>query len=155
MRRREIVTLLIAASVMVPCAVHAQKTPAKKVYRLGLLQPGAPPEPLVDALTERLKELGYHEGNNIVYEYRWAEGKLNRLPEFAKELVDLKVDVIAPFSTPAAIAAQKATQTIPVVFAGVGDPVGSGVVSNLNRPGGRNGHFHTCYRIERKAARTS
>jgi putative ABC transport system substrate-binding protein len=136
MRRREIVTLLIAASVMVPCAAHAQKTPAKKVYRLGLLQPGAPPEPLVDALMERLKELGYHEGNNIVYEYRWAEGKLNRLPEFAKELVDLKVDVIAPFSTPAAIAAQKATQTIPVVFAGVGDPVGSGVVSNLNRPGG-------------------
>ena len=102
MRRREIVTLLIAASVMVPCAAHAQKTPAK-VYRLGLLQPGAPPEPLVDALTERLKELGYREGNNIVYEYRWAEGKLNRLPEFAKELVDLKVDVIAPFSTPAAV----------------------------------------------------
>ena len=135
MRRREIVTLLIAASVMVPCAAHAQKTPAK-VYRLGLLQPGASPEPLVTALTERLNELGYREGNNIVYEYRWAEGKLNRLPEFAKELVDLKVDVIATFSTPAAIAAQKATQTIPVVFGGVGDPVGSGVVSNLNRPGG-------------------
>jgi putative ABC transport system substrate-binding protein len=109
---------------MVPCAAHAQKTPPK-VYRLGLLQPGAPPEPLVEALTERLNELGYREGNNIVYEYRWAEGKLNRLPEFAKELVDLKVDVIAAFSTPAAIAAQKATQTIPVVFGGVGDPVGS------------------------------
>jgi ABC-type uncharacterized transport system substrate-binding protein len=100
MKRREIVTLLIAASVMVPCAAHAQKAPAK-VYRLGLLQPGAPPEPLVDALTERLNELGYREGNNIVYEYRWAEGKLNRLPELAKELVDLKVDVIATFSTPA------------------------------------------------------
>ena len=134
MRRREIVTL-IAASVNVPRAMHAQKTPAK-VCRLGLLQPGAPPEPLVDALTERLNELGYREGKNIVYEYRWAEGKLDRLPELAKELVDLKVDVIAPFSTPAAIAAQKATQTIPVVFAGVGDPIGSGVVSNLNRPGG-------------------
>ena len=99
MRRREIVTLLIAASVMVPCAAHAQKTPPK-VYRLGLLQPGASPEPLVTALTGRLNELGYREGNNVVYEYRWAEGKLNRLPEFAKELVDLKVDVIATFSTP-------------------------------------------------------
>jgi putative tryptophan/tyrosine transport system substrate-binding protein len=76
---------------------------AKKMYRMGLLHPGAPPEPLVDALTERLKELGYREGNNIVFEYRWAEGKLNRLPEFAKELVDLKVDVMAPFSTPAAV----------------------------------------------------
>ena len=119
MRRREIVTLLIAASVMVPRAGHAQKTPAK-VYRLGLLQPGAPPEPLVDAFTQRLNELGYREGSNIVYEYRWAEGELNRLPEFAKELVDLKVDVIAPFSTPAVIAAQKATQAIPVVFGGVG-----------------------------------
>jgi putative tryptophan/tyrosine transport system substrate-binding protein len=135
MRRREIVILLIAASVIVPCAARAQKTPAK-VFRLGLLQPGAPPEPLVDALTERLNELGYREGKNIVYEYRWAEGKLTRLPELAKELVDLKVDVIATFSTPAAIAAQKATQTIPVVFGGVGDPVGSGVVPNLNRPGG-------------------
>src|SRR5215469_16360984 len=99
MRRREVVSLLVAASVMVPRAAHAQKTPAK-VYRLGLLQPGAPPEPLVDALTERLHELGYREGNNIVYEYRWAEGKLNLLPELAKELVDLKVDVIATFSTP-------------------------------------------------------
>ena len=115
MRRREIVTILLAASVMVPCTAHAQKTPPK-AYRLGLLQPGAPPDPLVDALTKRLNELGYREGNNIVYEYRWAEGKLNRLPEFAKELVDLKVDVIAAFSTPAAIATQKATQTIPVVF---------------------------------------
>ena len=135
MRRRDVVTLLVAASVLVPRAAHAQKTSAK-VYRLGLLQPGAPPEPLVDALTERLHELGYREGNNIVYEYRWAEGKLDLLPEFAKELVDLKVDVIATFSTPAAIAAQKATQAVPVVFAGVGDPVGSGLVTNLNRPGG-------------------
>jgi putative tryptophan/tyrosine transport system substrate-binding protein len=135
MRRREIVILLLAASVMVPCAAHAQKTPAK-VYRLGLLEPGAPPEPLVDVLTGRLNELGYREGNNIVYEYRWADGKLTRLPELAKELVDLKVDAIVTFSTPGAIAAQKATQTIPVVFGGVGDPVGSGVVPNLNRPGG-------------------
>lgn len=134
MRRRELVTFLIAASVMVPCTAHAQKSPTK-VYRLGILQPGAPPEPLVDVLKERLNELGYREGRNIAYEYRWAEGKLARLTELAKELADLNVDVITTLSTPAALAAQKVTQTIPVVFTGVGDPVGSGVVSNLNRPG--------------------
>jgi putative tryptophan/tyrosine transport system substrate-binding protein len=133
MERREFVTLLVAAA-MLPRIARAQK-PAAKIWRLGILQPGAPPDPLVYALQERLKELGYSEGHNIVYEYRWAEGKLDKLPELAKELVDLKVDIIITLSTPAAIAAQKATQTIPVVFTGVGDPVGAGVVSNLNRPG--------------------
>lgn len=135
MTRRELVTFLIAATVTVPCTAHAQKSPTR-VYRLGILQPAAPPEPLVDALKERLNELGYREGHNIAYEYRWAEGKLGRLTELAKELVDLKVDVITTLSTPAALAAQKTTQTIPVVFTGVGDPVGTGVVSNLNHPGG-------------------
>jgi putative tryptophan/tyrosine transport system substrate-binding protein len=134
MERREFITLLVSAALMGPRIARAQK-PAAKIWRLGVLQPGAPPDPLVDALKERLKELGYSEGHNIAYEYRWAEGKLYRLPELAKELVDLNVDVITTLSTPAAIAAQKATQTIPVVFTGVGDPVGSGVVSNLNSPG--------------------
>ena len=136
MRRRELVIFLVGAALMLPLtAAHAQK-PAGKIYHLGILQPGAPPEPLVDALQQRLNELGYSEGHNIAYEYRWAEGKPQRLTELAKELVDLKVDVITAFSTPAAIAAQKATQTIPIVFAGVGDPVGSGLVSSLSRPGG-------------------
>ena len=136
MRRRELVILLVGAALMLPLtAAHAQK-PAGKIYHLGILQPGAPPEPLVDALQQKLNELGYSEGHNIAYEYRWAEGKPQRLTELAKELVDLKVDVITAFSTPAAIAAQKATQTIPIVFAGVGDPVGSGLVSSLSRPGG-------------------
>ena len=136
MRRRELVIFLVGAALMLPLtAAHAQ-TPAGKIYHLGILQPGAPPEPLVDALQQRLNELGYSEGHNIAYEYRWAEGKPQRLTELAKELVDLKVDVITAFSTPAAIAAQKATQTIPIVFAGVGDPVGSGLVSSLSRPGG-------------------
>ena len=136
MRRRELVIFLVGAALMLPlAAAHAQKS-AGKIYHLGILQPGAPPEPLVDALQQRLNELGYSEGHNIAYEYRWAEGKPQRLTELAKELVDLKVDVITAFSTPAAIAAQKATQTIPIVFAGVGDPVGSGLVSSLSRPGG-------------------
>ena len=135
MRRREFIRLFSSAVVAWPLTALAQK-PAAKIWRLGILQPGAPPDPLVDTLQERLKELGYSEGHNIAYEYRWAEGKPPRLTELAKELVDLKVDVITAFSTPAAIAAQKATQTIPIVFAGVGDPVGSGVVSSLSRPGG-------------------
>jgi len=135
MRRREFIRLFSSAVVAWPLTALAQK-PAAKIWRLGILQPGAPPEPLVDTLQERLKELGYSEGHNIAYEYRWAEGKPQRLPELVKGLVDLKVDVITAFSTPAAIAAQKATQTIPIVFAGVGDPVGSGLVSSLSRPGG-------------------
>jgi putative tryptophan/tyrosine transport system substrate-binding protein len=135
MRRREFITLFSGAIVAWPLTALAQK-PAAKIWRLGILQPGAPPDPLVDTLQERLKELGYSEGHNIAYEYGWAEGKPPRLTELAKELVDLKVDVITAFSTPAAIAAQKATQTIPIVFGGVGDPVGSGVVSSLSRPGG-------------------
>jgi putative tryptophan/tyrosine transport system substrate-binding protein len=135
MRRREFIRLFSSAVVAWPLTALAQK-PAAKIWRLGILQPGAPPDPLVDTLQERLKELGYSEGHNIAYEYGWAEGKPPRLTELAKELVDLKVDVITAFSTPAAIAAQKATQTIPIVFGGVGDPVGSGVVSSLSRPGG-------------------
>jgi putative tryptophan/tyrosine transport system substrate-binding protein len=135
MRRREFITLFSSAIVAWPLTALAQK-PAAKIWRLGILQPGAPPDPLVDTLQERLKELGYSEGHNIAYEYGWAEGKPPRLTGLAKELVDLKVDVITAFSTPAAIAAQKATQTIPIVFGGVGDPVGSGVVSSLSRPGG-------------------
>src|SRR5262245_35440284 len=84
--------------------------------------PGAPPEPLVEALLERLRELGYREGRDIVFELRWAQGKNERLTELASELVAAKVDVITTISTPAALAARKATTTIPIVFTGVGDP---------------------------------
>ena len=134
MRRRDFIKG-IAGLAASPLAARAQ-TPAGKIYRLGILQPAKPPEPLVDALIERLKELGYREGRNIAYEYRWAEGKLDRFPELAKQLVDLKVDVITVFTTPGAIAAKNATKTIPIVFGGVGDPVGAGVVPSLSHPGG-------------------
>jgi putative ABC transport system substrate-binding protein len=134
MRRRDFIRLAGAAAAW-PLVARAQ-TPAGKIYRLGVLQPGKPPEPLVDILRDRLKDLGYREGRNIAYEYRWAEGKPDRLDELAKELVDLKVDVISTLSTPAAIAAKKVTKTIPIVFAGVGDPVGAGVVPSLSHPGG-------------------
>jgi len=134
-RRRDFIKVIAGLAAAWPLAARAQ-TPAGKIYRLGFLQPGKPPEPLVEALRERLKELGYREGHNIAYEYRWAEGKNERLVELAKELVDVKVDVITTLSTPAALAAKNVTKTIPIVFTGVGDPVGAGVVPSLSHPGG-------------------
>jgi putative tryptophan/tyrosine transport system substrate-binding protein len=134
-RRRDFIKVIAGSAAVWSLAARAQ-TPAGKIYRLGILQPGKQPEPLVDVLIERLKELGYREGHNIAYEYRWAEGKPDRLVELAKELVDLKVDVITALSTPAAIAAKNVTKTIPIVFSGVGDPVGAAVVPSLSHPGG-------------------
>jgi putative ABC transport system substrate-binding protein len=89
--RRELIAALSGAAAW-PLAARAQQ-PAAKVWRLGILQPGAPPEPLVEGMRERLRDLGYVEGRNIVLEYRWAEGKLDRLTELATELVTSKVDV--------------------------------------------------------------
>ncbi|MGA8173366.1 MAG: ABC transporter substrate binding protein, partial [Pseudolabrys sp.] len=110
MRRRDFIKVTVGLAAAWPLAVRAQ-SPSGKIYRLGILQPGKPPEPLVDDLRQRLKELGYREGHNIAYEYRWAEGMPDRLVELAKELVDLKVDVITTLSTPAALAAKNATKT--------------------------------------------
>jgi putative tryptophan/tyrosine transport system substrate-binding protein len=148
--RREFITLLGGAAAW-PLAARGQQ-PASKVWRLGILQPGAPPEPLVEAIRERLRELGYVEGRNVVLEYRWAEGKLDRLTELATELAASKVDVITALSTPAALAARTATRTIPIVFTGVGDPVGAGVVPSLARPGKRNRRLAAGNRIDREAA---
>jgi ABC-type uncharacterized transport system substrate-binding protein len=135
MKRRDFITLLAGAAAAWPRMTRAQQ-PTGKIWRLGILQPGAPPDPLVEAIRQRLRELGYIEGRNIVFEYRWAEGKLDRLTDLARDLVGSKVDVITTLSTPAALAARNATTTIPIVFTAVGDPVGSGVVPSLARPGG-------------------
>jgi putative ABC transport system substrate-binding protein len=118
-----------------PLVARGQQ-PFGKIRRLGLLQPGAPPDPLVEAMQGRLHELGYSEGRDVAFEFRWAEGRLDRLTQLATELAGLRVDVITAFSTPAAIAAQKATTTIPIVFSAVGDPVGTRLVPSLARPGG-------------------
>ena len=134
MKRRMFIGVMAGGLLTVPLAVEAQ--PARKVPHIGVLQAGAPPEPLVEAFREGLRDLGYVEGRDIVLEFRWAEGRLDRLPDLATELVGLRVDVIHTFSTPAAIAARHATTTIPIVFTGVGDPVGTGVVSSLAHPGG-------------------
>ena len=117
---------------------HAQQP--KKAARIGILRsdspsPNAPVETLV-AFRGGLRELGYVEGQNIFLEYRWAEGRYERLPDLAAELVRLKVDVISTTATPATNAAKQATKTIPIVFVNVSDPVASGLVASLARPGG-------------------
>jgi putative tryptophan/tyrosine transport system substrate-binding protein len=126
MRRREFISVT-GGAVAWSLGARAQER-AEKRPRIGILQPGKPPEPLVEALQQRLQELGYVEGKTIAFEYRWALGSLDRLSDLTKELAGSKVDVISTLSTPAALAALNATRTIPIVFTGVGDPVGAGVV---------------------------
>jgi putative ABC transport system substrate-binding protein len=132
--RRTLLAGTGAVLLAAPLAVEAQQ--AVKLYRLGFLAPGVPGDTSRSAvLVQTLRELGYVEGQNLLLERRYAEGTISRLPDLAAELAQLKVDVIFTVSTPGVQAAQKATRTIPIVFAGVGDPVGSGVVSSIARPG--------------------
>src|SRR5262245_41911482 len=135
MRRREFITLLGGAAVGWPVAASAQQT--AKIARIGFLGQNLAPNPQVrEAFRQGLRDLGYVEGRNFVIEYRDAEGKFDRLPALAAELVALEVDVIVAGITVAALAAKQATRTIPIVFAAVSDPVGSGLVTSLARPGG-------------------
>lgn len=129
------VALLLLASAF---AVEAQ--PAAKVARIGFLATGSLESPetqvTLDAFRQGLRERGYMEGQNILIEYRAADGKIERFPGLANELVRLKVDLILAPNTPAARAVQQATTTIPIVVAVMGDPVGDGLVASLARPGG-------------------
>src|SRR6266508_4142929 len=126
-----ILTTLILASVY---PAHAQKQATTP--RIGVLLLGAPPNANLDALIEGLRELGYIEGKNLLIEYRFAEGKADRLPELAKELVRLKIDAIFTGGTPAIFSLREATKTIPIVFFSTSDPIGTGVVASLAHPGG-------------------
>ena len=133
------VRLAIAAALAVliaPLAAEAQQ--AAKIARIGYLTASLAANPhLPEAFRQGLRDLGYVEGRNVVIEYRSAEGKRERLPALAAELVALKVDVIfVGGGTRVTLAAMQATKTIPIVFTGVGDPVTSGLVTNLARPGG-------------------
>jgi putative ABC transport system substrate-binding protein len=132
------VALILALSVLAtPLPADAQQ--AGKVWRIGVLLSGAVPRegaPPASTLTGALRELGYVENENLAWERRYAEGRLDRLSSQASELVQLKVDVIFTSSTAGAKAAQNATGVIPIVFIAVADPVGSGLVSSLSRPGG-------------------
>jgi putative ABC transport system substrate-binding protein len=133
MKRREFITLLGGAAATWPLAARAQQP---KMARIGALYIGtADAESFKKELREGLRELGYVEGKNIAFEFRSAEGKLERLPELAAELVRLKVDVIVAVYVPPSLAAKHATRDIPIVVI-VGDPVETGIVPSLARPGG-------------------
>ena len=132
-RRREFITLLGVAAAAWPLAAQAQQT---KVYRIGALFVGnSDVESFRQQLSDELRQSGYDEGRNMVFELRSAEENLDLLPKLAAELVDLKVDVIVAVYTPCAIAAKQATREIPIVIMS-GDPLGTGLVPSLNRPGG-------------------
>jgi putative ABC transport system substrate-binding protein len=136
MRRIGLAVVLALGLALAPLAVDAQKP--GKVYRIGVLDPT--PVALngdnLDAFRQGMRELQYAEGQNFVIEYRSPEGRPDRFPDLAHELVRLKVDLILTRGTPAVTAAKNATRTIPVVMAASGDPVGAGVVTGLARPGG-------------------
>jgi putative ABC transport system substrate-binding protein len=132
--RRAFIGTLMGGLLAAPLAAEAQ--PAGKVPRIGFLFSGASgPAREVDTFRQGLRDLGYIEGQNIAIEYRFAGGQVERLPELAAELVRLKLDVIVAPYTPPALAAKRATSTIPIVFAVVADAVGAGLIANFARPG--------------------
>ena len=131
--KKKITVLTLCAVLFALCSVAEAQQP-KKVSRIGFLSPTSD-DPRVEAFRQGLGELGYKEGQNIAIEYRWADGRFEQLPDLALELVRLKVDIVVAVVTQASLAAKKATGTIPIVMIGVADPVGSGLVASLARPG--------------------
>jgi putative ABC transport system substrate-binding protein len=134
MDRRHFVLTSLAGALFAPRGAEAQQT--EKVRRVGFLSAAIPGSSVDDAFRQGLREHGYVEGQNLLIEWRFAEGRYDRLPGLAAELIRLKVEVVVTLSTEAALAAKKATASIPIVFTQVSDPVATGVVSSLARPGG-------------------
>jgi putative tryptophan/tyrosine transport system substrate-binding protein len=134
--RREFITLLGGTAVAWPVGARAQQ--AGKLPTIGFLGQTtlSGGSEWVAAFVQRLHELGWNEGRTIAIEYRWAEGREERFAEIAAEIVRLRVDVIVTSGTPQVLAVKQATSVIPIVFATAGDPVGTGVVASLARPGG-------------------
>jgi ABC-type uncharacterized transport system substrate-binding protein len=130
MRRREFISVIGGAAAW-PFAARAQDP--KKIARIGVLWPNPPAT--FEFIRQGLKERGYIEGQSIRFEFRWAEGTLDQLPELARDLVGIPVDVIVTLAPPATVAARNASQTIPIVFVAIGEPVASGLVASLARPG--------------------
>jgi putative tryptophan/tyrosine transport system substrate-binding protein len=133
MRRREFIAMLGGAAAFLPLAARAQQT--GKTYRVGWLQPGPIPDPWIKGFRQGLQEFNYVEGKNLIIEYRWGDGNFDRLPAMAAELVRLNPDVIISVNTAALLALQRATTTIPIVMLATADPVASGLVRGLARPG--------------------
>ena len=141
--RREFAVAMAGGLLTAPFVAGAQQ--AGRLPRLGYLGASSPtlePE-ILEAFRQGLRDLGYVEGQSIAIEYRWAEGHEDRLPELATELVGLKTDVIVTTGTPGTLAAKRATQTIPIVMTATGDPLRSGLVTSLARPGGNVTGFST------------
>ena len=134
MQRRDFIRLLGGAAAAWPLAAYAQQ--AVKLHRIGILSPELPPPGFLEAFRQGLRELGYVEGQDITFEVRNAEGYGQRLAALAHHLVELKVDVILALNTPSVQAAKKASATIPIVMTRIADPIKSGLVSSLSRPGG-------------------
>ena len=138
MNRRDAVVAAVALLALVAAPLAALAQPAEKMFRVGFLgnSTAALEANLVGPFREGLRDLGYVEGRNVLIEYRWAEGKYERLPALIGELVALKVEVIVTAGTPAPLAVKKATTSVPLVMVAVGDPVGTGIVPSLSQPGG-------------------
>jgi putative ABC transport system substrate-binding protein len=136
MRRREFITLLGGAASL-PLAAHAQQ-PAGRVYRIGYLSVASRERSLrfAEAFEDGLRRLGYRVGENVTFEYRFANAEMERLPALAAELVRLRVDIIIAGSNPSTVATKTATTTIPIVMVNIVDPVSTGLVASLARPGG-------------------
>jgi len=136
LKRREFITLLGSAAAAWPLAARAQQ--AGKVPRIGFLGMASPSTFALrlEAFRLGLRDLGYIEGTTVIVEYRWAEGRYERLPGLAAELIRSKVDLIVTHGTPGSLAAKRATTTIPIVMASIGDPVAVGIITKLARPGG-------------------
>jgi putative tryptophan/tyrosine transport system substrate-binding protein len=138
MRRRDFITLLGGAAVVWPIAGRAQQSAGKAPREIGMLSPfsRSDSEAWRIAFRRGLRELGWVEGENIRIEYRYAEGKAERLPELVADLISQKVEVIVVAVNTDALVAAKATKTIPIVMASAGDPVAAGLINSLARPGG-------------------
>ncbi|ANY82603.1 hypothetical protein BB934_30485 (plasmid) [Microvirga ossetica] len=139
MQRRYLITLFGSAAIAWALAAHAQ--PATKLPRIAFLSPGRsePSDPIfnmLNAFLQRLHDLGYTEGQNLAIERHYADGRSDRLPGLAADLVRRKPDLIVAFSTTAALPARQTTATIPIVVVGMADPVADGLIASLARPGG-------------------
>jgi putative tryptophan/tyrosine transport system substrate-binding protein len=135
MKKGASMVFILATLILAPLYLADAQRQAT-ILRIGVLYLGAPPNANLDVFIQGLRDLGYVEGKNVIIEYRFAEGKADRLPELATELVRLKVDAIFTAGTPALFALKQATKTIPIVFFSTSDPIGTGVVASLAHPGG-------------------
>ena len=149
MRRREFIAGLLAAAIARGACAQGNG----KIWRVAYLNPGvatAASSSIYRDWLQRLRELGYVEGENLVVDHRYAEGDYSRLPQLVHELIELKPDAMLAIATPAIAAAQRATTTIPIIMGPATDPVGSGFIKSLSRPGATSLGLRTCPAITRQ-----